>query len=47
MRGNIITYPQDPDKLCTILPNDLNNDIFQVEFIGKVRPCPLKGEKYS
>lgn len=33
MRGNIITFNQNPDTVTDILPNNLTNSLFQVIFI--------------
>jgi hypothetical protein len=32
MRGNVITFSQKPDNIIDILPNNLNNELFQVYF---------------
>ena len=38
MKGNVITFPQNPDKILSILPSASKSDLFQVAFITKARP---------
>lgn len=36
--GNIITYPQNPDNILTLLPALPNTEEFQIAFVGKIKP---------
>ena len=38
MKGNVITFPQNPDKILSILPSASKSDLFQVAFVAKARP---------
>ena len=37
-RGNIITFPQNPDNILDLLPSLPKSEDFQVAFIGKIKP---------
>ena len=45
IRGNIITFPQNPDNLLTILPNIPSGQYIQIAFVGNCRPDPTKVHK--
>ena len=45
MKGNVITYPQNPETILTKLPSIPKADLFQVAFVGKSRPNPLTVKK--
>ena len=36
--GNIITFPQNPDRILDLIPQKPEQDTFQIVFIGKVKP---------
>ena len=36
--GNIITFPQNPDRILGLLPHKPENYTFQIVFIGTVKP---------
>ena len=39
MKGNIITYPQEPNQLLNLLPEIPASDMIQIIFIGTVKPA--------
>jgi len=41
IRGNVITYPQNPETILNKLPSMPQIELFQVAFVGKSRPNPL------
>ena len=45
MKGNVITYPQNPETILTKLPSMPKADLFQVAFVGQIRPNPLTVKK--
>jgi hypothetical protein len=40
--GNVITYPQNPDNLLTLLPLIPSRENFQVIFVGTIQPTETK-----
>ena len=45
MKGNIITFPQNPDNLLTLLPNIPTAEYFQIAFVGTQKPCEKRIHK--
>ena len=45
MKGNIITFPQNPGNLLTLLPNIPTAEYFQIAFVGTQQPCEKRKHK--
>ena len=45
IRGNVITFPQNPDNILNVLPQIPNSTDFQILFSGKNKPTKLDLKK--